>query len=259
MEISFEPCLRKYVRSFFMDNAAVSTSPTSVGTKLIDSSHQLARVKWLHEKPLSKFEDAQWLLIQKAEEEKLLQVSITLPKTHLDKLTRQCNDYYLSDGVSKSARLWNEQRKLILQDAFSKFLLPSLEKEARVLLTAQAKKCLLMECGKQLWNKASVAPYQRKEHDVGLDEETEPRIMACCWGPGNPATTFVMLNSSGELLDWMYAGSLSRRSKNVDDLQCKKDQAQRLLKFMTDHQPHVIVLGAANLFCKRLKDEIYEV
>ena len=258
MEISFEPCLRKYVRSFFMDNAAVSTSPTSVGTKLIDSSHQLARVKWLHEKPLSKFEDAQWLLIQKAEEEKLLQVSITLPKTHLDKLTRQCNDYYLSDGVSKSARLWNEQRKLILQDAFSKFLLPSLEKEARVLLTARAKKWLLMEFGKQLWNKVSVAPYQRNEHDAGIDEETAPRIMACCWGSGNPATTFVMLDSSGELLDWMYAGSLSLQSKNVDP-QRKKDETQRLLKFMTDHQPHVIVLGAANLSCKRLKDEIYEV
>uniref|UniRef100_A0A2N9H5G8 Uncharacterized protein n=1 Tax=Fagus sylvatica TaxID=28930 RepID=A0A2N9H5G8_FAGSY len=50
----------------------------------------------------------------------------------------------------------------------------------------------------------------------------------------------------GELLDWMYAGSLSLHSKNVD-LQCKKDETQRLLKFMTDHQPHVIVLGAANL------------
>uniref|UniRef100_A0A2N9H905 Uncharacterized protein n=1 Tax=Fagus sylvatica TaxID=28930 RepID=A0A2N9H905_FAGSY len=91
-------------------------------------------------------------------------------------------------------------RKLIPQDAFSKFLLPSLEKEARVLLT-WAKIWLLMECGKQLWNRVSVAPYQRNEHDVGLDEETAPRIMACCWGPGNPATTFVMLDSSGELLD----------------------------------------------------------
>ena len=56
----------------------------------------------------------------------------------------------------------------------------------------------------------------------------------------------------------MYAGSLSLLSKNVDP-QRKKDETQRLLKFMTDHQPHVIVLGAANLSCKRLKDEIYEV
>ncbi|GMY22843.1 transcription elongation factor SPT6 homolog [Fagus crenata] len=141
--------------------------------------------------------------------------------------------------------LWNEQRKLILQDAFSKFLLPSLEKEARVLLT-WAKKWLLMECRKQLWNRVSVAPYQRNEHDAGLDEETAPRMMACCWGPGNPATTFVMLDSSGELLDWMYAGSLSLYSKNVD-LQRKKDETQCLLKSMTDHQPHFIVLGAANL------------
>jgi transcription elongation factor SPT6 len=28
---------------------------------------------------------------------------------------------------------------------------------------------------------------------------------------------------------------------------------------MTDHQPHVVVLGAANLSCTRLKEDIYEV
>jgi transcription elongation factor SPT6 len=49
------------------------------------------------------------------------------------------------------------------------------------------------------------------------------------------------------------------RSQNVIDQQRKKNDQERVLKFMTDHQPHVVVLGAVNLSCTRLKEDIYEV
>ncbi|GAV89269.1 hypothetical protein CFOL_v3_32687 [Cephalotus follicularis] len=258
VEISCEPCVRKYVRSMFMENAVVSTSPTPDGN-VIDSFHQFAGVKWLREKPLSRFEDAQWLLVQKAEEEKLLQVTIKLPDKCMDKLMSDCNDHYLSDDVSKTAQLWNEQRKLILEDALFSFLLPSMEKEARSILAIKAKNWLLVEYGKVLWNKVSVGPYQRKENDITSDDEAAPRVMACCWGPGKPATTFVMLDSSGMVLDVLDTAFLTLRSQNVNDQQRKKNDQQRVLKFMTDHQPHVVVLGAVNLSCTRLKDDIYEI
>ncbi|KAG6411761.1 hypothetical protein SASPL_129845 [Salvia splendens] len=259
VEISCEPCVRRHVRSIFMDNAVVSTSPTPEGNTAIDSFHQFYGVKWLKDKPLNRFEDAQWLLIQKAEEEKLLQVTIKLPEVVLDKLISDSNDYYLSDGVSKSAQLWNEQRKLILNDAFNNFLLPSMEKEARSLLISRAKSWLLSDYGRQLWDKVSVAPYQRKENDANSDEETAPRVMACCWGPGKPATTFVMLDSSGEVLDVLHAGSLSIRGQSVNEQQRKRNDQQRVQKFMMDHQPHIVVLGANNLSCTRLKEDIYEI
>ncbi|XWS08222.1 hypothetical protein CRYUN_Cryun41cG0061200 [Craigia yunnanensis] len=259
VEISCEPSVKKYVRGIYMENAVVSTSPTPDGKIAIDSFHQFAGVKWLIEKPLSRFEDAQWLLIQKAEEEKLLQVTVKLPEQCLNRLIKECNEIYLSSGVSKSAQQWNEQRKLILSDALYGFLFPSMEKEVRSLLASRAKNWLLLEYGKGLWNKVSVGPYQRKENDINSDEEAAPRVMACCWGPGKPATTFVMLDSSGEVLDVLYTGSLTLRSQNVNDQQRKKNDQQRVLKFMTDHQPHVVVLGAVNLSCTQLKDDIYEI
>ncbi|KAK8629741.1 hypothetical protein V6N13_078570 [Hibiscus sabdariffa] len=259
LEISCEPSVKKYVRNIYMVNAVVSTSPTPDGKIAIDSFHQFSGVKWLREKPLSKFDDAQWLLIQKAEEEKLLQVTFKLLENFLDDLIKEFNDGYLSNGVSKSAQQWNEQRKQILSDALFGFLLPSMEKEARSLLSSRAKSRLLLEYGKDLWNKVSMGPYQRKENDNNSDEEAAPRVMACCWGPGKPATTFVMLDSSGEVLDVLYTGSLTLRSQNINDQQHKKNDQQRVLKFMTDHQPHVVVLGAVNLSCTRLKDDIYEI
>ncbi|KAG0480411.1 hypothetical protein HPP92_011269 [Vanilla planifolia] len=150
---------------------------------------------------------------------------------------------------------------MILEESFHNFILPSMEKEARSILAARAKNWLLMEYGKQLWNKVSVAPYLRKGNSVDNEneEEAELRVMACCWGPGKPANTFVMLDSSGEVVDILYAGSISSKSQGVAEQQRKRNDQDRLLKFMTDHQPHVVCLGAANLSCRQLKDDIYEI
>ncbi|KAL6610566.1 hypothetical protein ACP70R_040535 [Stipagrostis hirtigluma subsp. patula] len=264
VEIGCEPIVRKHIRSIFMNKAVVSTSPTPEGNTTIDPYHPLSGVKWLREKPLNKFVDAQWLLIQKGEEDKLLKVTIKLPEDAKKKLISEARENYLSDCVSKSAQLWDEQRKMILDDAFFNFLLPSMEKEARSLLTAKAKNWLHMEYGKQLWKKVTVAPWkkkdaEKKDTEIDLDDESELRVMACCWGPGKPATTFVMLDSSGELVDVLYAGSISNRSHGVAEQQRKKNDQQRVLKFMTDHQPQVVCVGASNYNCRQLKDDIYEV
>ncbi|CAK8575915.1 unnamed protein product [Lathyrus sativus] len=75
--LSCEIPFRKHVRSIFMDKALVSTSPTLKGNIAIDSFHEFTGFKWLKDKPLLKFEDSQWLLIQKGEEEELLKVEIS--------------------------------------------------------------------------------------------------------------------------------------------------------------------------------------
>ncbi|XP_011034669.1 PREDICTED: transcription elongation factor SPT6-like isoform X2 [Populus euphratica] len=259
LEISCEPSVRKHARGFFTDEALVSTRPTPKGAKEIDFCHQFSSVKWLRDKPLGKFQDAQWLLIQKAEEEKLLEVNIKLPEDSLNKLISYSHKIYLAGGDDGHTQLWDEQRKLILQDVISNCLLPSLEKETRALLTTRAKCLVLMEYGEQLWNRASVAPYPHKQNVAGLEEGTGPRVMACCWGPGKPPTTFVMLDSCGQLLDVLQSGSISLQSQNVTGLQRKKHDQLRVHKFIISHQPDVIVLGAANASCPRLKDDIKEI
>lgn len=140
------------------------------------------------------FEGTQWLLIHKAEEDNLLQVSFKLPENYTDLLVTECNKHYLS--VGKYAQLWDEQRKLLLEEALDDFLLPSMEKEARLLLNSRAKIRLLSEYGQLLWDKVSAGPYPKNKTEISTNEEAAPRVLACCWGPGNPKTTFVMLDSS---------------------------------------------------------------
>ncbi|CAH8361096.1 unnamed protein product [Eruca vesicaria subsp. sativa] len=252
VEISCDPLIKKYVRTIYMENAVVSTRPTQDGNVVMDNSyHRFSGVKWLREKPLNKFEGVtQWLLIQKAEEEKLLQVIFKLPESCMNRLIRDFSEHYLSNGVSKYAQLWNEQRRLILEDAVHGFLLPAMEKEARLFLTSRAKSLLLSDYGQVLWNKASSGPYRKEDDDV-------PRVLACCWGPGNPQTTFAMLDASGELLDVLYTRYIG--SRDEEDRKRKKDDYRGLSKFIKEHQPDVVALGAVNMSCVRLKDDIYEV
>ncbi|XP_050882451.1 transcription elongation factor SPT6 homolog isoform X9 [Lathyrus oleraceus] len=253
--LSCEIPFRKHVRSIFMDKALVSTSPTLKGNIAIDSFHEFAGFKWLKDKPLLKFEDSQWLLIQKGEEEELLKVEIKLPDDAVKELLAIFNDAYLKDSEGTSTQLWNEQRKSIVQDTISSILLPSMEKEARALLNAKAKICSLMKYGMQFWNRISVAPYLNNDNAAAQ----ERGVVACCWGNGKPGTTFVMLDSKGELVDIMHAGSLTLRSQNVNDQQRRKSDQKCVLKFLTIHRPKVIVLGAANATCIRLKEDINEI
>jgi transcription elongation factor SPT6 len=96
--LSCEIPFRKYVRGIFMNKALVSTSPTLKGNIVIDSFHEFAGFKWLKDKLLLKFEDSQWLLIQKAEEKELLKVEIKLPDDAVKELMKVCNDAYLKDS-----------------------------------------------------------------------------------------------------------------------------------------------------------------
>eukprot|EP00252_Welwitschia_mirabilis_P017917 TRINITY_DN3996_c1_g1_i1.p1 TRINITY_DN3996_c1_g1~~TRINITY_DN3996_c1_g1_i1.p1 ORF type:complete len:1701 (+),score=496.98 TRINITY_DN3996_c1_g1_i1:372-5474(+) len=275
VEISCEPAVREYVRSIYMDKAVVSTNPTADGNSAIDSFHQYAEVKWLCNKPIKCFDSAQWLLVQKAEEEKLIQVTVGLPKEVIeDEIIPDFEGKYLSDGVSLAAQLWNEQRKLILKDALCKYLLPYMEKEVRSVLASRAKAWLIEEFGEGLWKKASVAPYKpsnKKENnnEEESEEDSEIRVMACCVGSHNDPTTFVMLDAYGEIVDVLFTMNFSTRSKERG-MDKKKENAksamdkrkereqERFLKFIGIHHPHVIVLGASSMQSKYMKDGIYE-
>ncbi|CAM6129610.1 unnamed protein product [Calypogeia fissa] len=259
VEISTEPAVREYVRHVYIEKAVISTKPTLEGNTVIDAFHQYAVVKWLQSKPVDKFDDAQWLLLQKAEEEKLLEVTIGLPSTVVtDNLMPEFETLYLSDGVSAGAQLWNEQRKQVIKDSILQMLLPAMEKEVRMLLSLRSKQWVAAQCATELWNKVSVGPYvdqDPEKRDESFDYEgLAPRVMACCWGAGKPATTFVMLDSAGEIVNILYTGYLTIR----DDERKKQDQ-EKLLDFVMENQPHVVVLGTANLQCRRIRDQIFEV
>jgi transcription elongation factor SPT6 len=92
-----------------------------------------------------------------------------------------------------------------------------------------------------------------------MDDGPSLRVLACCWGPGNPATTFVMLDVAGEVMSVLHTGYLNMRASSAEQKKRKENDQNRLLQFMREYQPHVCILGAANLQCRHLSKDIFEV
>lgn len=97
VEIAADPAVRAAFREKFMPpvsseaavrpgGAIVSTKPTPRGMDVIDEYHQYGPVKWLYRKPAKDFEDGLWLLVLKAKEEGLIEVTVRLPEEETDQL-----------------------------------------------------------------------------------------------------------------------------------------------------------------------------
>lgn len=239
----------------------MSTKPTVEGNSVIVPFHKYEPIKWLLNKPVTAFDDDQWLLIQKAEEQQLLIVTISLPQEVMKNVVmKDFGSCYISDGASKTSKAWNEQRWQILKEAFTSQFVPFMEKEIRMVLCARAKYALAMICGSELWKMVAVAPYSNAKmktemEDVAAEGES---VMACCWGPGNPPTTFVMLDMSGEVIDKIETAHIRARSQTTSIEQTKKKATnyKEVVDLVKDHKPSVLVFGAAKLCCRNLKEEV---
>lgn len=262
VEISTEPSVRECVRMFYSKNATVNTRPTPAGMEIIDAFHQFEGVKLIKDKQISAFDDEQWLLIHKAEAEKLIDVTVGVSKESIDTFLSECEPLFSSDGSTCTSQHWNEQRKQILQEATVTILLSKMEKEARMNLVTNAKRVVVAQCVLQLWNKVSIGPYDPAKgsgRKCRNEEGSALRVLACCWGPASKGTTFVMLDADGEILNILHTGYLSTKVFTPEQAQRKENDQSRLLQVLIDFKPHIVVLGAATVQCQYLYRDISDV
>ena len=111
-----------------------------------------------------------------------------------------CQDFenaYISDGVSKFATMWNEQRRMVLREALTNRLLPAMQREAKLALAARARDHLSNKVSAAMWDRVSVAPYDLRSKSSGRqdDDGRSPwlRVLACCWGPGERTVNRCMM------------------------------------------------------------------
>lgn len=254
-EISAEPAVRQYVRDLYWTMAVVSTSPTPAGETALDPFHLLGVTKRLRRKTLKSFEGTDlFLRVVQAERAGLIKVSMGVEEPQKT-LLGNLRDLYTSDREVPLSRAWDEVRVRVLEEALTQHLLPALEREARAKLATQARMQVAQQAADKLWDFANQAPLQVRLVDEE-DYVPDRRVMACVYGPGKPATTFVMLDPSGNMVDFLHCPQLSghiarqrARAGEVYDMFSDPKKAQdaaRIRSFIEDHKPHVIVMGASN-------------
>eukprot|EP00898_Chlorokybus_atmophyticus_P008664 jgi/Chlat1/879/Chrsp107S01340 len=264
-ELAAEPAIRQYVREKYREHVLISTRPTPSGDSTIDAFHRFGFVKWLKDKPFAALaKDQQWVAIQKAMQQGLLEVTLEVPADVLEhRILYPMFEGYLSDNVSTTAKTWNELRKEVLREAVVSHLFPVLDKEVRGQLASDAREWVAEQCANRLWFLASTAPYVIK---MGKDEVIDRiKVLSSCWGDGSPATTFAVLDAMGELVDVLFCGQIPHnRFQGKDQRPAamitarQQQEFERLQSFIEEHAPQVAIVGGANMHCRRLVDNISE-
>jgi transcription elongation factor SPT6 len=257
-EIAYNPHVRQSIRSFFLDATCVSTEPTTLGKKIIDDFHSYWHIKKLRRKPVKRFEhSAEFLEILKAQEEGLLILKIELPnEAAQSEVINLMESLYCSTGHSTISDEWNEQRRLILREAFNQ-LVTIFGKEIRQKLEQDAKDQVVVASTDKLRRMLEVAPLtSKKTGDICT-------VLACCWGAhtgsGSDPTTFVMLDKNGQPVDSLrlrFMGLSSGERAAQLDRDRKRGDLKQVEMFIEKYKPEVIAVGATELASKKLFDDI---
>ena len=75
------------------------------------------------------------------------------------------------------------------------------------------------------------------------------RVLSVIFEAANQNTEFVQLDSNGEVVDFLTWAPCAERT--VEGRQQKLEQEEKLLRFICEHKPLVIALGAGNVACER--------
>ena len=80
-----------------------------------------------------------------------------------DTLLSHTKELYCTQGVSTTARAWNELREKVLQDALDTVLKPQFERELRSRLVSEARELVCSKSFTEVCRLASQGPYMVRE------------------------------------------------------------------------------------------------
>eukprot|EP00958_Prasinococcus_capsulatus_P006789 scaffold630_cov399-Prasinococcus_capsulatus_cf.AAC.24 len=268
IEIAHEPNVRQFIRDLYYDLGVVTTTPSVEGNRVIDGFHRYARVKWLWKRPLTHLRASQdWLLIQSAESELLLRSRILLCDRQgnpdmLDKVRNVMRKCFTSDGVSALAKAWNDFRSQVIDEALDKHLVPLIAKEIRQDLKRSALDRYGQVFMDYAWKRLITAPIKVgfRTEDNMVQTSANVKIMAFHYDKDSN-TTAVVLDESGNLLDFMYFADLHGRIMRNGATRRQEKEMDDLLDFLAQEitQPDVIVVGGNSMECGDLRENVRQV
>lgn len=240
-EISSEPVIRQKVRTAYELYALLSTTPTIKGQTC--QIKQYRKLLTLEKVPIGNFKTQQglidYLTIIKAERDGFLKVKIEIQDSSLNEYF-DINQCFTSDKLNQVAQNWNKQRNMVIQQV-KNLLKNSMENHIKNMYIKDACNVVSKTCAKKIYEMVMTKPVEN--HPI--------KVLACCPGFEGEMTSFVMLDTDGEVLgqlQWEYLA-----------LEKFEEQKNKLRKFIETHQPDVIVIATCGENVMRLKTNINEL
>ena len=264
IEIQSHPFLRQYIWQFFRNNCYLSTEPTELGQKELDIFNRAFRTKRLEKKPINSFNNDLYLDILQSEKKGLIKVKIEiiLNDTELEKIISPIKKAYTSSNDdnynNEDEYKWKVLREEALSIFFREEVYKQFENEIKKELEKKAEEYVIEECGNKFMDLLNSGPYRKRIIDNNDDEKFKdnnlPRVLSFVYDNNNNITYSVMLNKNGEVIDHFSFNYLHHHYSNMG-VELKKEQ-ENCKNIIHQHKPDLIIIGANDLKCRFLKDNI---
>jgi transcription elongation factor SPT6 len=213
-ELFMNPRMRKFFRMNYYLQGLVNCKRTEKGLRKIDEQHPYYELKYLQHQTLGDLarKPEVFLKMLKAEEEGLLEVSIVLQNDR--DFRKNLLMEFQSDNYSELADAWNDERKKVIDTAFSK-LERHLTKGVKESMRLECQDAILKVCREEYSKKLDQAPY--KPHGMVLG--TIPRVLSLSNGNGDmrDAVCWAWVEEDGRVLESGKFNNLSRDEKSRED------------------------------------------
>ncbi|KAJ3086511.1 Transcription elongation factor spt6, partial [Quaeritorhiza haematococci] len=259
--IGNDPTLRTFLRRVYETDAAITVTPTKRGIAEIEPHHPYYPFKYLREKPVYEFKDAQILQILAAETAGLVEVSIRVEAE--DRLMEDVMRYIANDYVNDFAARWNKERLEVARMAMEEVAFPAVVKWIKEKLGGEAAEWLREQCYIAMTRKIDQAPFRPRHFDQDFfqddhpDLSVGPRVLALSWGEGNRTdpTLGALLSENGELIDTIKLNNLQEYR-----IEAKQPDLDALTAFLERHSPDIVVVGGWTVATKtRLLEDVKRV
>lgn len=267
-QLSREPLLKKSVREVFFERAKIDVHPTKKGLKEIDENHHCYTMKYLAKKPVKDLVGDQFLRLSMAEEDKLIEITIS---DHIDGNTStsyidEAKQLYQRDEFSKIVQEWNSLRAECVELALKIMVIPELRKELKTVLLNEAKQFVLKSCCMKLANWLKVSPYRPDIADEYMYDDWSYnkgiRAMGIAYVPDYSQAAFCAITTvEGDVSDYLRLPHILKRknSNRSDEKNLKLSDLKNLKEFIQNKKPHIIAIGGESREALMLKIDVQEL
>ncbi|CAJ0578676.1 unnamed protein product, partial [Mesorhabditis spiculigera] len=260
-EISMLPKVKENLRERYRADVELTTFPTEKGRKIIDDSHPLYKKAYLKNKPISLFEEDQFLYYHVARKDGLLELHLN-PTQGLVLIQNFINDnVFYVDRYDTVTEQWNKLRYQVLSEAVDEIIKPALDREIIDKMVDEARGGVIQQITNYMYLKMQHGPYlpkpqERDEDDDDDDDEDHLRVLGIAYSHGiDEASYAALVNQDGVVLTYKRLTHFTKRefpgNPQSEGGRLKAQDIAELKEFIKRRKPHCIVIGGDDLEARR--------
>ena len=246
-QLSLDPMVRYVVRRDFLSRSMINARPTRTGIQAITEDHPCYSIKYITEKPVSTLSKDQFLTLHQAVKDGQMKLDFVIDsKSNAHTYSDEIKRLYTRDEYSDNVLEWNKIRAMCIDLMLTKFLYPKFQRELEETLLDEARQYVTKQCVERLNELIKVAPFRlSNDENVTSISDAGVRVLSLAYSTDSDDASYaVVLNSEGQVMDFIRLANLMLRERFSADNRLKKEKdLQAIRALIVKRLPDVVCIG----------------